>query len=138
MRSKGFTFIEVLVVITIISVLTLVGVTNFRVANQKSKDGRRQGDLEQIKAALEIYRTDQGGYPLAITFGAVLAAGGSTYMEKVPNDPLSSYSYYYSSDGLTYTLCAQLEINTTGSCSGAGASACGTGNSCNYQINNPL
>ncbi|PIP52662.1 hypothetical protein COX09_00345, partial [Candidatus Beckwithbacteria bacterium CG23_combo_of_CG06-09_8_20_14_all_47_9] len=51
---RGFTLIEILVTISIIALLTMIGVTNFRVANQKARDGRRQGDLEQIKAALEL------------------------------------------------------------------------------------
>ncbi len=131
----GFTFIEVLVVTTIIAVLTAVGVTNFGVANKKARDGKRKGDLEQIRAALELYRTDEGSYPVAITFGGTLEVGGVTYMQEIPSDPDADYDYYYDSDGSTYDLCAALELDTTGSCTGE--PSCGDG-TCNYMIESPL
>ena len=135
--SQGFTFIEMLVVVVIIGILSAVGVANFRVANQKARDGRRQGDLEQIRAALEMYRTDQHQYPTTWPgSGGTLSADGTTYMEKIPTDPDSNRHYYYNSlIGSTYVLCAALELTTTGSC---GGSSCGLGITCNYQITNPL
>lgn len=134
---KGFTFIEVLVVAAIIAVMTAVGVTNFRVANQKARDGRRQGDLQQIRAALELYRTDESEYPSIniIAAGTIISAGGTVYMENIPADPKSDQFYYYSSDGSTYVLCALLELDTSGSCVG---SSCASGEVCNYQVSNPL
>ena len=137
MKHRGFTLIEILVTISIIGLLTMIGVTNFRVANQKAKDGRRQGDLEQIKAALELYRTDQGIYPTTGQWsgaGGSLSFGGTTYMETIPDDPITSRNYpYTSAAGATYTLCAALELST-GSVSGCGS--CGV--TCNYQVTSPL
>jgi general secretion pathway protein G len=138
--NKGFTLIEILVTISIIALLTMIGITNFKVANQKSRDGRRQGDLEQLKAALELYRTDAGSYPSSGSWlvpGGSLSYSGTTYIQNIPDDPISSRSYYYTSPdgGNTYRLCAALELDTSGSCSGA---SCGSGVTCNYQINSPL
>lgn len=134
--KRGFTLIEILVTISIIGLLTMIGVTNFRVANQKARDGRRQGDLEQIRAALELYRTDEAEYPVSITPGGpIQSSTGTIYMNEVPTDPLSTQNYYYSSNGDVYTLCAALELDTSGGCGGA---SCGTGKLCNYQVTNPL
>ena len=134
--KKGFTLIEILVTISIIGLLTMIGVTNFRVANQKARDGRRQGDLEQIKAALELYRTDEAEYPGGINAGdPIQSPTGTIYMNKVPTDPLSTQEYYFTSDGDTYTLCAALELDTSGAC---GGTSCGSGVTCNYQITSPL
>ena len=135
-QKRGFTLIEILVTISIIALLTMIGVTNFRVANQKARDGRRQGDLEQIRAALELYRTDEAEYPADITAGQTIESPtGTIYMNEVPTDPLGPQAYYYSSDGDTYALCAALELDTSGVCGGA---SCGTGVPCNYQVTNPL
>ena len=138
MKSKGFTFIEMLVVVTIIGVLSAVGVANFKVANQKARDGRRQGDLQQIRAALELYRTDQSVYPTTAEFpaaGGSLAAGGTTYISDRPGDPLDDYLYSYTSgDGTTYTLCSSLELSTAAA---ADCGSCGTA-TCRYKITNPL
>lgn len=140
MKQRGFTLIEILVTISIIALLTMVGLTNFKVANQKARDGRRQGDLEQIKAALELYRTDAGSYPANgawLVPNGSLVYSGTTYMQNIPDDPISSRSYYYRTPdaGETYRLCAALELTTTGSCTGN--PSC-TGVTCNYQITSPL
>ena len=136
MKSKGFTFIEMLVVVTIIGILSAVGVANFKVANQKARDGRRQGDLQQIRAALELYRTDQNVYPTTAQFTSPLAAGGTTYMSDVPTDPTTGYLYVYTSTtGATYTLCSGLELGITTQ-TGCGT-GCGTA-TCRYKITNPL
>lgn len=135
LNKKGFTLIELLVTVSIIGILLAIGITNFRVANQKARDGRRQGDLEQIRAALELYRTDEGDYPSGDIIAADTIESVSTvYMNDLPEDPLSSYTYYYSSDGTTYDLCAALELDTTGVC---GGSSCG-GETCNYMVESPL
>lgn len=135
-QTKGFTFIEMLVVVTLIGVLSMIGVANFKVANQKARDGRRQGDLQQIRAALELYRTDVNSYPDTdiITADEIVSPTGTIYMEDIPDDPLADYDYYYSSAGPTYTLCAALELDTTGVCGGV---SCGTP-TCNYQVTSPL
>ena len=134
LRRQGFTFIEMLVVVTIIGVLAAVGVANFKVANQKARDGRRQGDLQQIRAALELYRTDQNAYPTTGEFTAPLEAGGTTYMEQIPDDPLEANSYVYVSNGTTYTLGAYLELANTDISALTGCSA----SDCNYQVTSPL
>lgn len=134
----GFTLIEILVAVSIIALLTVLGVTNFMVANKKARDGKRQGDLEQIKAALEIYRTDRRVYPTTGAWpgaGGTLSAGGSTYMQNIPDDPTTGKNYAYTSDGSTYTLCASSEL---GSGTATGCGSCGSGFTCNYKINNPL
>ncbi|MBU2052368.1 prepilin-type N-terminal cleavage/methylation domain-containing protein [Patescibacteria group bacterium] len=135
MKKSGFTLIEILVTVSIIGLLTMIGLTNFRVANQKARDGRRQGDLEQIKAALELYRTDEAEYPTDISSGTIQSPTGTVYMNEVPTDPISTREYYYSSDSDTYTLCAALELDLSGAC---GGNSCGIDVTCNYQVTSPL
>lgn len=139
--GAGFTLIEILVTISIIGLLTMIGVTNFRVATQRARDGRRQADLEQIRAALELYRADENTYPVDISSGTIVgsAPDNNIYMETVPTDPKDDRQYFFLSDGLTYSLCASLEITTTGSCTALGAdcSVGGSSATCNYQVTNP-
>ncbi|KKR76040.1 MAG: Type II secretion system protein G [Candidatus Levybacteria bacterium GW2011_GWA2_40_8] len=130
MKSKGFTFIEMLVVVTIIGVLSAVGVANFKVANQKARDGRRQGDLQQIRASLELYRTDLNVYPIT----GDLSSLSPTYIQTIPSDPVSGNLYSYESDGKTYTLCSTLELSAAAV---TDCGSCGTA-TCRYKITNPL
>lgn len=112
---KGFTLIELLVVIGIISILIAFLMANFVGVRQRGRDGQRKSDLRQIQTALELYRSDNGVYPLTAAFpacGSSLMGTGATpptYMKKIPCDPTSAGSYSYTSDGNTYTLYACLE-----------------------------
>ena len=131
-RQKGFTFIELLVVITIIGVLTTIGVVNFQGTNQKARDGRRQADLEQIRTALEIARSDStdNTYPTGLVYLVT-----NSYLPSMPVDPKSYvYKYSPSADYRTYSLCAHLEKGgVTDAC--GGVEACG--DVCNYEVKNP-
>lgn len=132
-ESKGFTLVEILIVIMIMGVLISVIVVNFAEARRKARDGRRKADLRQLQSALEMYKADystrtQPTYPY-LRYGAAGPVGPSTnppgyqflaelqtygYVSSLPKDPSSpDYSKYYyiyrSLDGVTYLLCAYLE-----------------------------
>jgi general secretion pathway protein G len=113
-QQKGFTLIELLVVIVIIGILSSFLLANFVGIKQRARDGTRKSDLRQIQAALELYRSDQGAYPLTAGFlgcNNALASGNVTYMAKIPCDPTNTgkYVYGYASNGSTYDLAACLE-----------------------------
>ena len=66
MLRKGFTLIELLVVIAIIAILAAI---IFPVFAQVKASAYRSGDLSNmnaLRAALQLYRQDQGGYPPAL------------------------------------------------------------------------
>lgn len=129
---RGFTFIELLVVITIILLLTSVGLVSYQSANRNARDNKRKADLEQVRSALEIYRADNGSYP-AGDWSAMFSALSSGYLNQEPQDP-KGYSYYYNSAGNTsYTICAYLEGSSPGTC---GSASCGS-ETCNYGLTEP-
>src|SRR3989344_9093184 len=61
--KRGFTLIEILVAITILSILTGVGSVAYKNALTKGDDNRRKQDLVQVKGALELYFQGNGKYP---------------------------------------------------------------------------
>ncbi len=138
MKQKGFTFIELLVVTTIIILLSSVALVSYQAAERRARDDKRQADLEQFRSALEMIRSDIGNYPyntcLPPSSGAWIC-NGTTYMNEVPQDP-KGYKYYYNSaDGSSYILCARVESsNIQNDCSGN--PDCG-GKICNYHILSP-
>lgn len=131
--QKGFTLVELLVVIVIISILATLLMANFVGVRQRGRDTTRKSDLRQIQSALEIYRADNGNYPLTANFPACGVSfppppATTIYMKKVPCDPLTKGNYNYSSDGIsgTYTLIACLENAADADKDGTSAVSCGT------------
>ena len=113
MKTKGFTLIELLLVLTIIGVLSSFLLANLIGAKARARDAERKSDMRQMQAAFELYRNDQGTYPPSPlpTCGSGLVDNGSTYMQKVPCDPLNTgtFTYNYTTTGVTYTLISCLE-----------------------------
>lgn len=118
--AKGFTLVELLVTMGVVAVLS-AGVVSLigRGPQQTARDSRRQADLQKIAAALELYRSDNGGYPSGCAGGVCLSP---QYMGSVPKDPVSNAYYNYNPTNCSgakcsgYSLCADLERTTTQTC----------------------
>ncbi|HBL51600.1 MAG TPA: hypothetical protein DDZ05_00035 [Candidatus Blackburnbacteria bacterium] len=151
-KAKGFTLIELMIVISIIGMLAGLSTIGYQGARASSRDARRKADIEDLRTALEIYRSDCGSYPATLPAAGVALVGTSatgtcltsnTYMSQIPADPQSSKGYLYEykagASNRTYTLCSTLENgNSTGSvCGGDASKNCGVANGCRYTAINP-
>ena len=103
-KGRGFTLIELLVTIAIISVLSGIGLAAFIGAQKGARDGRRQADLEQIRSALELYRSNEGDGDGLYPNG--LSSLTANYLNPLPTDPKSGDTYnMYSVSGCSGGLC---------------------------------
>lgn len=108
-KSKGFTLIELLVVISIIAILTTIGLVSYLEFSKKGRDAKRQADLGGIQSALQQYNSDHGFYPLLNAGGCntngtfkvdcaltnvSYATNPKTYLNKIPKEPVATNNQY--------------------------------------------
>lgn len=112
-NPSGFTLVELLVVISIIAILSVLGISLFSGVQQKARDTERRAEINAIKDALEQrFDAAAGIYPGPLQ--ATWFANGV-----IPSDPgsLNPNNYGAPTAPVTgFTLCATLEANTTPAC----------------------
>ncbi|MBU6500329.1 MAG: type II secretion system protein [Patescibacteria group bacterium] len=132
-RGRGFTLIEMLIVVAIISILASVILVGLGPARTASRDARRIADLREVQNALEIFFNRCTHYPTSATpapstdgQACPAAAKGivnlqwsdlqsvlinsNIRIDSVPNDPTIGNDYFYGTDGgSSYVLGAVLE-----------------------------
>jgi len=133
-NKKGFTLVELLVVVAIIALLASVVLASINTARAKSRDAKRFEDMHNFQDALDLYFNANGSYPIANcipdgwdTLGwASLDTGYSTcwttlqtnlapYISKLPTDPApqngDNYWYGAFNSGQGYELLAWPEVS---------------------------
>ena len=99
-RKKGFTLIELMIVIAIIAILAAILIPNFIRARSQSQLAACESNMKNVATALEMYSTDNNGiYPTGT--GTVLPTGTnwSNYMRTNPSCPTNSSQYLYRTTG---------------------------------------
>jgi prepilin-type N-terminal cleavage/methylation domain-containing protein len=76
MKSRGFTLVELLVVIAIIGLLSTVAVVATSSTSQNARNQKRKADLVQLSKALELYYAVNNAYPPTDPSGATHPAWG--------------------------------------------------------------
>ena len=62
-KRKGFTLIELMIVIAIIIILAAIAIPNYLRMTDRARRSRIAGDFTSIATALEAYSVDWGSYP---------------------------------------------------------------------------
>jgi prepilin-type N-terminal cleavage/methylation domain-containing protein len=117
MVRKGFTLLELLIVISIIGILVAVATASYSSSQSKARNSRRMSDMKSVQNAAEQYFADNNSsYPdLSSTFGVTYLPGGFP-VEPKPL-PYAAYNYAAGPSGCdnvtelctTYSACAQTE-----------------------------
>ena len=62
-NKKGFTLVELLVVVAIIGILAAIAIPQFAKYRQKANNSAAQSDIKTMRTALESHFTDNYQYP---------------------------------------------------------------------------
>lgn len=103
-NQKGFTIIELLVVIVIIGILVALALPNLFSAQARGRDSDRKNELKNLQQRLETYFGDNDSYPA--TLGDLDPEPSEDETEGPRGD---AYTYTAGDDNQTYTLSADLE-----------------------------
>lgn len=130
-NTKGFTLVELLVVVAIIAILAVIGLVIFTGTQKTARDGRRKGDIDAIAQAMEVSygKTTPGQYDPLVT--TMFSSGA------IPQDPINTsavttdsacptvcrYCFRQGSSAQTATACANVTSPITTSAGPTGGAS---------------
>ena len=82
--ERGFTLLELMIVVTLIGILATIAEPAFITATTKAREAALKRDLYIVRDVLDQYYADHGAYPATL---GTLAADG--YLRAIPPDPLT-------------------------------------------------
>lgn len=108
--QKGFTLVEMLIVIAIIAVLASVALVSVSGVRKSARDTKRVSDISKLQQQLEVYYSQNGSYPATLAAFKTFAEAESNFV-----DPLNvAYEYApYSGNNQKYLLRATMEGGTS-------------------------
>jgi prepilin-type N-terminal cleavage/methylation domain-containing protein len=132
-KQKGFSLLELLVVISIMGILITLGVVAFSTAQKKTRDSRRRADVKAMQDAFEQYMAATGTYETCNTMATYDAGNGAIMPGGLPTDPKNADGYVYNTTTACsisgYCICASME-------SGAGNAEAPTLATCDFGAGN--
>ncbi len=109
-NSKGFTLLELLVVISIIGLLVAIGVASFITAQRKGRDARRKSDVKSIQDGFEQYfSANSNNYATAAQGCTYMFRDGDIFPGGEPTDPKGGPYTYSNCSTSSYCVCAEME-----------------------------
>lgn len=98
-NKKGFTLIELMIVVAIIGILAAIAIPRFADLIKKSKEGATKGNLGAVRSALSIYYGDMEGiYPKiadaaakSTALGSIMTMDNGKYLREMPSCKTPNY-----------------------------------------------
>ena len=73
-KNRGFTIVELLIVIAVIAILAAITSVTYVETQQEARDARRKSDLTIIENAMKAYKMENGDF---VTIGSGCGSGGN-------------------------------------------------------------
>lgn len=83
-QGRGFTLIELIVVVAIIGILATIAVPAMKTAPQRAREAALKEDLFTLRSAIDQFHGDRGRYPTSLE--ELVSMG---YVRRMPVDPVT-------------------------------------------------
>lgn len=98
MKKRGFTLVELLIVMAVIAILIGIAIPSFRGMQAEANRTKAEGDVRVIKIAIESYYKNNGTYPAVASYQTTLLGASPKILEGNLYDPFgatttTTYSY---------------------------------------------
>lgn len=112
-NEKGFTIVELLIVIVVIAILAAISIVAYNGIQRSARDSIRTADIKQLQKAIEMYRLESSSdqYPSLGSDNTGYALSGllpfvNKYTGSIPVDPSGSglYAYVRGTGGKSYGI----------------------------------
>jgi general secretion pathway protein G len=90
---KGFTLVEILIVVVILGILAAIVIPQFTNASTEAKEANLKSNLQSVRSQIELYKIRHDDVaPVAATFETQMCdadSNGISYLQSVPVNPFS-------------------------------------------------
>ena len=108
MKNKGFSLIEILIVVTILGVLSAIVLPRFTSSSDDAKKNAHITERGLIDTQSELYQTDIGSIPTAMTYNGW--GGEATFKTYFPDTTLSGGATWKCNQNTNWVLDANGRI----------------------------
>lgn len=113
-QSRGFTLIEILIVVVILGILAAIVIPQFTNAAQDANESSARSQLQTMRSQIELYRVQNNGTAPANPWTELIADG---YIRAAPVWP-TGFEENYASGNLTLEYTGDIEGTTDGADTG--------------------
>jgi prepilin-type N-terminal cleavage/methylation domain-containing protein len=111
-KSKGFTLIELMIVVAIIGILSAIAIPKFADLIRKSNEGATKGNLGALRSAISIYYGEMEGFFPAGSLDTVLTMDNGKYIKEMPE--ANCPPYHGKTKSVTVAVSSADEANGAG------------------------
>jgi len=107
MLKRGFTIIELLIVMAVIAILVSIGIPSFRAMQTEGWKTKSEKDVMALKIAVEAYYKNHGAFPAESGYQTTLLSEVPPMLESSLDDPFkpgTPYVYDLSPNGSYYVI----------------------------------
>lgn len=103
-KEKGFTLIELMVVVLIIAILVAIAVPVFNIARSSAQKRSCQANLRTLDGAIQTYHSTEDAWPPGTTYATLTGVLIPDYIKTAPTCPGNgTYDYVAESEDTTST-----------------------------------